>query len=101
MILNIYQKSLVVILLKFVKQKGVYPYEYMNSFERFSKDKLPDKFNFFSSLKYECISEKNYKRAIDVWSVFKMNTMGDYHDLYLNTDVLLLPDVFETLLIHA
>ena len=39
--------------------------------------------------------KKDYLHAIDVWNVFKMNTMGDYHDLYLNTDVLLLADVFE------
>ena len=40
-------------LLKIVKQKGVYPYEHMDSFERFSEDKLPDRCNFFSSLKDE------------------------------------------------
>ena len=39
--------------------------------------------------------KKDYLYAIDVWNVFKMNTMGDYHDLYLKTDVLLLADVFE------
>ena len=39
--------------------------------------------------------KKDYLHAIDVWNVFKMNTMGDYHDLYLKTDVLLLADVFE------
>ena len=72
----------------------MYPYEYLNSFKRFSEDKLPDKCIFFSSLKDECISEKDYKRAIDVWNVFQMNTMGDYHDLYFK-DVLLLVDVFE------
>ena len=82
-------------LLKLLKQKGVYPYEYMNSFERFSEDKLSDQCNFFCSLKDECISEKDYLHAIDVWNVFKMNTMGDFHDLYLNTDVLLLADVFQ------
>ena len=80
---------------KLVKQKGVYPYEYMDSFEKFSKDKLPDRCGFFSSLKDECISEKNYLHAIKVWNVFKMNTMSDYHDLYLKADVLLLADVFE------
>ena len=67
----------------------------MDSFETFSEDKLPDKSTFFSYLKEECISEKDYQRANDVWNAFKMKTMGDYHDLYLQTDVLLLADVFE------
>ena len=70
-------------LLELVKQKGVYPSEYMDSFEKFSEDKLPDTWKLFSSLKGECISEQDYSHAINVWNVFKMNTMGDYHDLYL------------------
>ena len=81
--------------LKLVKQKGVYLYEYMDSFEKFFEDKLPDKCKFFNSLRDRCISEKDYFKDIIVWNVFKMNTMGDYHDLYLKTDVLLLSDVFE------
>ena len=72
--------------LRLVKQKGVYPYEYRVSFQKFFEDKLPDKCEFFSSLKDRCVSKKD---------VFKMNTMGDYHDLYLKTEVLLLADVFE------
>ena len=81
--------------LRLVKQKGVYPYEYMNRFKKFYEDKLPDRSKFFSSLKDECISEKDYLKAADVWNVFKMNSVGDYHDLYLKPDVLLLADVFE------
>ena len=81
--------------LKLVKQKGVYPYEYMDSFEKFFEDKLPDKCEFFSSLKERCISEKDYFKTINVSNVFKMNTVGDYHDLYLKTNILLLADVFE------
>ena len=80
--------------LKLVKQKGVYPYEYMNSFEKFSEDKISDKYTFFRSLKDECVSEKYYKGTINIWNVFKMKTAEDYHDLYLKTDVLLLADVF-------
>ena len=72
--------------LKLVKQKG---------FKKFFEDKLPDRSNFFSSLKDECISEKDYLKAVDIWSVFKINTTGDYHDLYLKADVLLLADAFE------
>ena len=51
-------------MLKLVKEKGVYPYEYMDSFEKFSENKLPDKCKFFSSLKDECISEKITKELI-------------------------------------
>ena len=51
---------------KLTKQKGAYPYEYINGFKKFSEDKLPDKCKFFSSLKNECISEKDYLYAIDV-----------------------------------
>ena len=60
----------------------------MDNFVKFSKDKLPDKNEFSSSLKDTHISEKSYIYAINVWSVFKMNNMGDYHDLHLETDVL-------------
>ena len=82
-------------ILKLVKQKGVYLYEYTDSFEKFSENKLPYRSKFFSSLKDEFISEKDYLKAVDIWNVFKMNSMGDYHDHYLKTDVLLLADVFE------
>ena len=81
--------------LRLVKQKGVYPYEYMDSFEKFFEDKLPERCKFFSSLKDVCISEKDYFKADNIWNVFKMNTIVDYHDLYLKIDVLLLSDVSE------
>ena len=81
--------------LKLVKQKGVYTYEYMDSFKKFSEDKLPDSCKFFNCLKDFCISEKVYLKANNIWNVFKTNTMSDYHDLYLKTDLLLLADVFE------
>ena len=68
----------------------MYPYEYMNSFKKFSENKLPDRCKFFSSLKDVCISEKDYLKADNIGNVFKMNTMGDFHDLDLRTDVLLL-----------
>ena len=55
----------------------------MNSFENFFDDKLPDRCGFLSSLKDECISEKDCSHAIDVWIMFKMKTMGNYH--YIRT----------------
>ena len=82
-------------LLELVRQKGVYPYEYMYSFKKRFDEKLPDRCKFFSSLKDECTSEKDYLHAVNVWNVFKMSRVGDYHYLYWKTDVLLLADVFE------
>ena len=64
----------------------------MDSFKRFNESKLPDKNKFFSSLKDCGINEKEYQRANNV---FKIKNSGEYHDLYLKTDILLLCDVFE------
>ena len=88
-------------LLKLVKKKGVYPYEYMDSFKKFSENKLPDRSKFFIFLLDKCISEKDYLKANNIWNVFKINTMGDYHDLYLKTDFLLLSMCLKNLLIHV
>ena len=79
--------------LELIKKKGVYPYEYFNSFQIFKESKVPDIDKFFSSLKDCGISEKEYQRACDVWKVFKIKNLGQYHDLYLKTGVLLLCDV--------
>ena len=62
-----------------------FEYLFEDSFKNFSEYKLPDKCKHFSSVKNEDISEKDYLAAIDVWNVFKMNTMGDYHDLYFKS----------------
>ena len=55
--------------LKLLKQKGVYPYEDMDSFKKFSENKLPDRCKFFSSLKDKCISEKDCLKASNIWNV--------------------------------
>ena len=81
--------------LHFLQQKGVYPYDYMNSLERFNETSLPSKEQFYSKLNDSEISEKDYQHAQRVWHTFNCITMKDYHDLYLKTDVLLLTDVFE------
>ena len=57
--------------------------------------KINYKCKFFSSLDDKCISEKDYLHAINVWNVFKMNTMGNYHDVYLKKDISLLADAFK------
>ena len=81
--------------LSLVKGKGVYPYEYMDSLERFKENKLPPKEAFYSRLTGEDISDEDYEHAEKVWKVFGMKTLQDYHDLYIVTGVLLLADVFE------
>ena len=78
-----------------IKQKGFYPYEYMDTEEKFNETKLPPQEAFYSKLKRKGISKKNYKHACNVWNTFKMKTFKDYHKLYNETDVLLLADVFE------
>ena len=93
MILSIYHKNLVWTI-KINKQIAVYSYEYMDIFKEFFDEKLPDRCEFFSSPKDECISGKDYLHVIDIWNVFKMNTMGDYHDFWSN----ILAHVFENVI---
>ena len=78
-----------------MKQKGIYPYDHMDSFDRFNETQLPEKQDFYSILNNEHISDEQYKHAQNVWDTFNLKTMGDYHDLYLKSDILLLADVFE------
>ena len=81
--------------LDIIKRKGVFPYDWFDSFNRLSADHLPPKESFHSILNDSGISEEDYQHAQNVWETFKMKTMRDYHDLYLKSDVLLLSDVFE------
>ena len=67
----------------------------MDSFNKFNLTKLPTKKQFYSILYDEPITDEDYHHAQTVWKTFNLNTMGDYHDLYLKSDVLLLADVFE------
>ena len=73
--------------LELVKKKGVYPYEYFDSFKKFKESRSPSTDCFISSLKDSGISEKEYQRACDVWTVFGFKTLGEYHDLYLKNVV--------------
>ena len=80
---------------KLLIRKGVYPYEYMDSWDKFGYT-LPDIDKFYSKLNMSGISEEDYQHAKKVWNEFKLKNMGDYHDLYLETDVILLANVFES-----
>ena len=81
--------------LDLMKAKGVYPYDYMDSFQKFSQTQLPKRDDFYSLLTDEEISDSEYAHAGKVWERFGIENMGQYHDLYLKSDVLLLADIFE------
>ena len=76
-------------------RKAVYPYEYMHSWNRFNEKSLPDKKYFYSLLNMENIIDIDYTHATRVLKEFKMNNLGDYHDLYVQSDTFLLADIFE------
>ena len=81
--------------LALLKRKGVYPYEYMDSLERLMENKLPPKESFYSALTGEGISDEDNQHAQKVWEEFEIKSMEGYLELYNETDVLLLADVFE------
>ena len=76
-------------------RKGVYPYEYMDKWEGFNETSLPSKESFYSNLNMEDINDIDYRHGNNVFNKFKLNNLGDYHDLYVQSDTLLLADVFE------
>ena len=76
-------------------RKGVYPYEYIDNWERFDETSLPDKESFYSSLNVENIDDIDYRHGSNVSKKFKLKKLGEFHDLYVQSDTLLLADVFE------
>ena len=78
-----------------LKQKGFYPYEYMDKVERFNDTTPPPRKAFYSKLSGSGITKTDYKHVWNVWKTFNMKNFKDYHELYNITDVLLLADVFE------
>ena len=76
-------------------RKEVCPYEYMDSWEKFNETSLPDKKSFIQQLYLEDITDKDYVHAQKVFEEFKLKNSGHYHDLYVQSDTLLLADVFK------
>ena len=76
-------------------RKGVFPYKYLDSIERFNETQLSSKEDFCSHLTGHAIGDEDYNHAQQVWQKFNMHKLVEYHDLYLQTDMLLLCDLFE------
>ena len=80
---------------KLLIRKGIYPYEYMDDWDKFAETTLPPKEAFYSKLNMSGVSDQDYEHACKVWSEFGIKDLGEYHDLYLCTDVILLANIFE------
>nr|CAI5847002.1 unnamed protein product [Callosobruchus analis] len=81
--------------IKLLTKKGVYPYDFTDSFDKFSYPHLPSQGEFFNRLEGKNISNEQYQHAQYVWDSFDIKNLGEYSDLYLKTDVMLLAEVFE------
>ena len=77
-------------------RKGIYPFEYMDSWERFDENIIPPKEAFYSQLNLENITDKDYEHVKKIWEAFEIKNLGEYHDLYVQCDTFLLADVFKT-----
>ena len=79
-----------------VSAKGVYPYSYMTGPEKFTETQLPLPIKAFYNIQEdEPCPQKNYDLAREIWTQYDMQTMQNYHDLYLLSDVLLLTGIFQ------
>ena len=76
-------------------RKGIYPYSYMNSFDKFKETSLPPKESFYNDLSRKHISDKDFEYVKKIWTTFELQSLGELHDLYMETDTLQLADVFE------
>ena len=76
-------------------KKEKYPYEYMNTWNRFNECKNPPFEKYYSKLNLTDITKEDYIHSQKVWDKFKIRDIGEYHDLYVQTDTLQLADVFE------
>ena len=76
-------------------REGIYPYEYMDSWEKFNEKSLLSKEDFYSNLNMEDIDDIDYRHGNNVFKGFKLENLGYYHDSYIQSDTLLLADVFE------
>ena len=84
-----------------VRKKGIFPYDYIDSINRFEETRLPKRRHFNNKLRDTKVEDQDYRRAKLTWKKLDCKNLGDYHDVYLKSDVLLLADFFENSEIHA
>ena len=77
-------------------RKGIYSYEYMDSWDKFKETSLPPAKHFCSNLNMSGVSDEDYEHACRVWREFGIKNMGEYHDLYLRTDLVFLANVLDS-----
>ena len=76
-------------------KKVIYPYDYMDSFNKFKETENPPKGAYYSILNNQEITDEDYEHSIKIWKEDKIKNLEQYHDLYLKIDVLLLAEIFE------
>ena len=80
--------------MKLIARKGFYPYEFIDEHTKLTYQGLPPREAFYSKVKLDGISDEDYKHAENVYNTFKCKDFGDYHWLYLKTDVLFCWQIF-------
>ena len=80
---------------KLLTHEGIYPYEYVTDWDKFKETKLPPREAFYSKLNMSGVGNEDYEHANRVWKEFGLKDFGEYHELYLKTDVILLANVFK------
>ena len=78
-------------------RKDVYLYEYTDNWEGFDETSLLDEKAFYSELNLEDVTGEDYKHYKKVWEICEIKSLGEYHDLYAQCDILLLEMYLETL----
>ena len=81
---------------KLCRSKGIFPYDYINSFDKFNETQLPTKDKFYSILNQSNITDQEYEPAQKMWNFYKCGNMGDYNDMHLKIDIYILADCFES-----
>ena len=82
--------------LELLIRKGIHPYEYIDSWNKFEETSLLSKEKCYSNLNMSGVNDEDYEHACSIWREFRIRSMGEYHNLCLRTDVVLLTNVFES-----